>query len=67
MKPKNDGQVLTVRLSAQAHADLAYILMRMAEDQVPPSQRTKTQAVERALAAYKVLSLTTLASGTGEQ
>jgi hypothetical protein len=52
MKPKNDGQVLTVRISGTAHADIQRILAKWALDGLAPSGRTKANAVEMALKVY---------------
>lgn len=52
MKPKNDGQMLQVRLSLKAHTDIQRVLLAMAEKGVPPALRTKAGAVEMALDWY---------------
>lgn len=49
MKPKNDGQMLQVRISRKAHADLGRVLLHMAECGVPAALRTKAGAIEMAL------------------
>lgn len=51
-KPKNDGQMLQVRISAAAHSDLNLCLAKWAAS-TAPVRRTKGYVVEEALKAYR--------------
>ena len=48
-KPKNDGQILTVRVSTGTHAAISRILGLLAEQGEVPSLRTKARVIEQAI------------------
>lgn len=48
-KPKNDGQVLTVRVGLVTHAAISQILQKWALEGRVPSQRTKAAVIEAAV------------------
>lgn len=56
-KPKNEGQILTVRVSTETHAIIARALSVWAAEGRRPSERTKAKVIEEAMVMYSLYEI----------